>query len=354
MLLAVLAIFDSLHDFLAHRAEGQPVGVITEMTGVLLYWGSCFALLVPIILLAERIGLEFRRRRTLVVMLAAGLAFTYTHTAIYAIVPFHSGTTYQQRFFLDLEYDFALEYLIFAFFILSAYLVHHAAEERQKEIRASELEMSLVDARLRAIEGQLNPHFFFNTLQSISVLAYAGELDSVTEMLGRLSSLLRVSFDKNRPQLIALEKELEFLDSYLAIHRLTFGARLQVKTLIDPEALEAAVPAMLLQPLVENSIVHGVSVKPGEAIIRIGATKTGDHLLLDIADNGPGFQGRTGQSMGVGLSASVSRLRLLFGENCSLNCGASDLGGASVQLRLPFARIAAHSSRISEDHSVKA
>lgn len=345
MLLAVLAVFDSLHDFIARRADGQPVSVLTEMAGALLYWGSCFALLPPIILLVEKVGLDFRRRRTLIVMVIAGLAFTYVHTAIYATAAFlpHTGKTYQQRFFLDLEYDFALEYLIFSVFILSAYLMHHAAEEQEKEIRASELETSLVDARLRAIEGQLNPHFFFNTLQSISVLAYAGELDSVVEMLGRLSSLLRASLDRNRPQFIALAKELEFIDSYLAIHRLTFGARLHVENRIDLDAREAAVPAMLLQPLVENSIVHGVSVQPGAAIIRIDAGRAGDRLLIDVADNGPGFQARPGGSTGVGLSATVSRLRLLFGDDWSIDCGASDLGGASVRLRLPFARVVTHS-----------
>lgn len=337
LLLALLAAFDSLHDFLARRADGQPIDVTTELMGMLLYWGSCFALLQPIILLVEKVGLDFRRRRTVIVMALAGLAFTYVHCAIYAIAPFppHTTMTYPQRFFLYVEFDFALEYLIFAVFILSAYLLQHAAEEREKAIRASEVEMSLVDARLRAIEGQLNPHFFFNTLQSISVLAYAGELDRVVEMLGRLSSLLRVSFDRNRPQFIALAKELEFIDSYLAIHRLTFGARLQVENRIDADAREAVVPAMLLQPLVENSIVHGISVQPGVGIIRIEARRAGGHLLIDVDDNGPGFQPRPRRSAGVGLSATVSRLRLLFGEDCSIDCGASDLGGASVHLRLP-------------------
>lgn len=343
-LLALLAVFDSLHDFLARRADGQPISVLTELMGMLLYWGSCFVLLLPIILLVEKIGLDFRRRRTLAVLAIAGLAFTYVHCAIYAIAPFppHTTKTYQQRFFLDLEFDFALEYLIFSVFVLSAYLMQHAAEERAKEIRASELEASLADARLRAIEGQLNPHFFFNTLQSISVLAYAGELDRVVEMLGRLSSLLRVSLDRNRPQFIALAKELEFIDGYLAIHQLTLGARLQVEKRIDLDAREAAVPAMLLQPLVENSIVHGVSVQPGAAIIRIDAGRAGDRLLIDVADNGPGFQARPGGSTGVGLSATVSRLRLLFGDDWSIDCGVSDLGGASVHLRLPFARIATY------------
>jgi LytS/YehU family sensor histidine kinase len=232
--------------------------------------------------------------------------------------------------------DFAIAYSIYFAVVVSTYLIQHYADLKEGEVRATRLEANLAQTRLRAIEAQLNPHFFFNTLQAISVLALAGEKTAVAEMLGRLSNLLRVMFDKRRPAQIALAAELEFINSYLDIHRLSFDDRLQVVQEIQPETLNAIVPAMLLQPLVENSIVHGLSVKPGHGVIRIGARKTKNHLVIEVEDSGPGFPNSAPSRRGVGLSATEARLNLLFNAEHSIEYDRSPLGGARIRVSLPF------------------
>jgi len=203
-------------------------------------------------------------------------------------------------------------------------------------VRASQLEVGLAQARLRALEAQLNPHFFFNTLQVISAMAMVGQRDRVVETLAQLSNLLRVSFDKHRPPQQRLAEEMEFLDGYLTIQKLCFGTRLTVTNDIQQETLAAIVPTMLLQPLVENAIVHGVAIKPGAGIIRITSRRNGDELLVEVADNGPGFQTPEAHNDGVGLSATQSRLKLLFDSRYRLEYGRSELGGASVRVTMPF------------------
>jgi len=164
----------------------------------------------------------------------------------------------------------------------------------------------------------------------------AGERDSVVEMLVRLSALIRVSFDKHRPQQIPFSTEMEFIDSYLAIHQLSFGRRLTVQRNIAPDTLDACVPAMLLQPLVENAIVHGVAVKPGNGTIRIDARREGDRLVLQVLDSGYGFQPDGPYRSGVGLSATESRLRLLYDNDHTIEYGRSLEGGAAVAVTIPF------------------
>jgi two-component system, LytTR family, sensor kinase len=198
------------------------------------------------------------------------------------------------------------------------------------------MEPRLVSAHLRAIQAQLNPHFFFNTLQGISVLALTGERDSVVEMLSRLSNLIRVSFDERRPQQIRLAAEMEFLESYLALHQLTLGDRLTVKYFIDADTLDADVPTMLLQPLVENAIVHGIAVKPGDGTIRIQSRRQGNTLMLQVADSGPGFR-TSPRRNGIGLSATESRLQLMYGDAHKIEYGCSREGGATVTVVIPFA-----------------
>jgi hypothetical protein len=169
------------------------------------------------IVLVERRGLTFRDPRSVVIICLAGFLFTYVHVAVAAIPRAALAPQYAARFFLHLELDFAPDYCFFWVVVLWTRMYGHFAEIRQKEVRASQLEASVAQARLRAVEGQLNPHFFFNTLQSISALALSGERESVAQVIGRLSGLLRVTFDRNRPQFTSLARELEFLDAYLGV-----------------------------------------------------------------------------------------------------------------------------------------
>lgn len=340
--LTFFAILDSLHDYIARRGEGSPVSPLSELMGGLFYWGPCIAMVPLIIALDRRVPLSFKRAGPLAIHALAGLVFTYFNILIEALWELAPVLNYRAHFFYLLKYDFALLYGFYWLIVVSIYVLRHYEELAEREVRASQLELALGEARLRALQAQLNPHFFFNTLQAISVMALAGERNGVVEMLNRLSSLLRVSFDKHRPQQLPLAAELEFLQGYLDIQQLCFEHRLVIQNEVKPDTLMAYVPTMLLQPLVENAIEHGVAVKPGRGLIRIAASRRGDDLLLEIADSGPGFQASQPYRSGVGLSATESRLKLLFGANHSIEYGASELGGASVKIRIPFLLSAAH------------
>jgi two-component system LytT family sensor kinase len=336
--LTLFAALDSLHDYVAHRGEGNPISVSTEIRCGLLFWLPYFFLAPAAVILVERYRLNFERTRSFVIHGLAGLVFTYVHLMVAAITALPSGPDlpYWGRFFYRLKFDFAIDYLFYFVIVVAAYMLQHYSDLKEGEVRASQLEAGLAQTHLRAIQAQLNPHFFFNTLQGISVLALAGERDSVVEMLGRLSSLLRASFDKHRPQQIPIAAEMEFLDSYLAIHKLSFGQRLHVQFDVASELLNASVPAMLLQPLVENAIVHGIAVKPGDGVIRIDARKAAGFLILRVLDSGPGFQTGGPSRTGIGLAATESRLQLLYGNDCSIGYGRSKEGGALVTINIPF------------------
>jgi two-component system, LytTR family, sensor kinase len=339
--LAVFAALDTVHNYVGLRGEGLPIGV-----GLALWWGTTFwvpyFLLVPATLyLIERFPPDFERAWSFVIHGIAGLVFAYLHVLIVAIGPFYSdrNLTYAARVFNHLRFEFTLDYSLYWCIVAGAYLFQRYSTLKEREVRASQLETAMAQTHLRAIQAQLSPHFFFNTLQAISVLALAGERDSVVEMLSRLSSLIRVSFDAHRPQHIAMSAELEFLESYLSIHQLSFGQRLTVQYDVADDTLDASVPAMLLQPLVENAVMHGVAQKPGAGIIRISARRRDTMLVLEVADSGCGFPTDTPRRNGVGLSATESRLELLYGDAHNIEYGRSPEGGADVTVTIPFSHL---------------
>jgi two-component system LytT family sensor kinase len=191
---------------------------------------------------------------------------------------------------------------------------------------------------------QLNPHFLFNTLNTVSVLALKGERQRVARMLGRLSDLLRLSLENNR-QTQSLRTELEFLDRYLEIEQVRFNDRLSVSVRVDEAAYEAEVPTLLLQPIVENAIKYGFGQTVGPGNVSVVARVKGNVLELFVADTGPGFSDKEvqGASTGVGLANTRARLDQLYGGNYTLTMTNRPEGGALVEMRIPYVRASASS-----------
>lgn len=201
--------------------------------------------------------------------------------------------------------------------------------------RATRLEMQLVQARLDALVGQLQPHFLFNTLHTISAFVLE-DPKQANRMITRLSELLRQSFNRERGPLVTLEEELELLDHYVAIQEARFGDRLRVTFRVDPRAASAVVPTLLLQPLVENAIRHGVVPNGNVAEISIVAAREGDRLHLEVRDNGPGLNGSSGGG-GLGLANTRARLQELYGTSHRFALtNASDPGGALAVIDIPY------------------
>jgi two-component system LytT family sensor kinase len=162
----------------------------------------------------------------------------------------------------------------------------------------------------------------------------------VVETLSQLSSLIRLSFDDRCPQQLPLARELEFLDIYLAIQQLSFGERLVVRRHIAPGVMGAL---MVLQPLVENAIVHGVAKQPGAGAVHIEAAPLEDRLMLRIEDSGPGFTASGEPRARIDLKATQARLKLLYGTEYCIEFGPSRTGGASVTLLIPYVSSATES-----------
>src|ERR1035441_6912384 len=193
-------------------------------------------------------------------------------------------------------------------------------QEREKdalrlELHASELQAQLVQAQLSALKMQLQPHFLFNTLNAIMVLVRQQRSREAEETLGLLGDLLRCVLDDGEAQEVPLRRELEYLQLYLAIEQVRFRDRLRVEIAADPAVLDAAVPHMGLQPIVENAIRHGIGRKSSAGKVQIQASRVNQSVEVTVRDDGPGFPpAAPSRSPGIGLANTRARRHQLYGE----------------------------------------
>jgi sensor histidine kinase YesM len=227
--------------------------------------------------------------------------------------------------------------LMYTLMVLVSHGVLYYRRWRERELRASRLEAQLAQAQLEMLRMQLHPHFLFNTLHSVSALMHS-DVKAADRILALLGDLLRDSLDKVGAQEVTLKQELDFVDRYLEIERTRFRDRLSVKTLVDPEAWDVPVPNLLLQPLVENAIRHGISRRAGAGHLVITAARAGNKLVLGVIDDGPGLPGEgmlRGRG-GVGLANTQARLQQLYGAEASLELRSrADAAGVEVRIELP-------------------
>jgi len=199
-------------------------------------------------------------------------------------------------------------------------------------------EYRLVQAQLQALKAQLQPHFLFNTLNSISALMHE-DVEAADQMVVNLGDLLRATLNEVGGQEVSLRRELEVLDLYLRIQLVRFQDRLKVERDVDPRALDACVPNLVLQPLVENAVKHGIAPHSLDGVIQVGARLEGSTLVLCVRDDGPGLRGQREEiKEGVGLSNTRARLERLYGAAQSMHYGNAAGGGFEVELRIPFRR----------------
>jgi hypothetical protein len=219
-----------------------------------------------------------------------------------------------------------------------AYMVQYYRRLRERELAATRLSAQLADARMQALRMQLNPHFLFNAMNSIAMLVRDARQEAAVDTLEGLSDLLRYVLDDSASQEVKLKRELEFIERYLAIEKIRFQDRLHVEFDVDDDTLEAMVPNLVLQPIVENAIRHGMAGRAAGTTVIVRARKEGEVLRLGISDDGPGFKGtRTARgSGGVGISNTRNRLAQLYGDQASLDAQDASPSGASVTITLPF------------------
>jgi sensor histidine kinase YesM len=208
---------------------------------------------------------------------------------------------------------------------------------RERELRASQLETRLAQAQLDALKMQLHPHFLFNTLNSISVLM-ADDVKAARRMLTRLSELLRASLENVGADEVLLKEELEFLKNYLEIEQTRFQDRLTVRMKVEPAVLDARVPNLILQPLVENAIRHGIAPRAHPGLIEIRAQRLNGMVQLQVLDNGAGLGSATPQNVlkGIGLSNIQARLKQYYGSDHRFEMREANGGGLEVTIAIPF------------------
>ena len=239
---------------------------------------------------------------------------------------------------------FVNQFLVYIAVLTAGYARNFYIRDRRRQREAVELRAQLADARLDALRMQLNPHFLFNTLHAVSALVDRDPA-GVRRMIARLSELLRHTIESRGADEVPLRDELDFLRRYIEIMEVRFQGRLSVTTAVDPDALEALVPNLILQPIVENALEHGANRTTGEGRVEIRARREGDDLVLSVVDNGPGLAGQ--KTDGVGLRNTEARLEQLYGEASSLSIDPADGGGVIAQIRLPF-----HTARDLRTHGV--
>ena len=214
---------------------------------------------------------------------------------------------------------------------------------REREAQAAELAGRLAQAQLQALRMQLNPHFLFNTLHAVSALMLK-DVVAANRMITRLGELLRLTLDTTDQQEVPLKQELEFLGRYLEIEKIRFDDRLAVRMEIEPATLDALVPNLLLQPLVENAIRYAIEPNTGAGKVEISAVRNNGQVVLQVSDNGNGDKSQSARYLndtsfkreGIGLSNTRRRLQQLYGERQSLQLKHCDAGGLLVSIVIPF------------------
>ncbi|MBV9927223.1 MAG: histidine kinase [Acidobacteria bacterium] len=315
----------------------------TQMT-----WAYMWALATPFVLRLVR-RFPFDRKRWLrnatahvlfsaLCLLVVGLL---EHAVLYLTFRRAAGYPYALRNGLSFTISNYTEglsiYLIIAF-LSSAYGYYQ--KYREGELRASRLEAQLSRAQLEALKMQLHPHFLFNTLHSISALL-SKDTEAARTMIARLGDFLRLTLENSGTQEVTLRREMEFLNCYLEIERIRFQDRLTTRVDVQREALDVLVPNLILQPIVENAIRHGIAPRSGPGQIEIRAALKGETLFIRVRDNGPGLPpNRNPQGLlrnGVGLSNTRTRLEHLYGARQRFEIANDPDGGSAVTLEIPLA-----------------
>jgi two-component system LytT family sensor kinase len=225
--------------------------------------------------------------------------------------------------------------MVYCILLIVWYATDSQKRAHIEQERATQLSAQLAKTQLQALKMQLHPHFLFNTLNSISELMHH-DIRAADEMMVRLGDFLRLTLDPNVSQEVTLEKELEFLRHYLEIEQVRFKDRLKVEMHIQPDTRHARVPYLLLQPVVENAIRHGISTKADGGILEISSEKENGFLHITIQDNGRGVDQKEIKE-GLGLSNTKSRLEKLYGDRFQFELSNRPGSGTIVELTIPFA-----------------
>ncbi|GAB2543256.1 sensor histidine kinase [Rhodanobacter koreensis] len=338
---AVVMLF-AMQNFVADVMNGRTWSAWDYLRWSGIRWYTWAALAPLVFRLAERYPIHASLRlRGLGAQLIASMTVTLLALVIGAFV----STAFEPS-----SFDEQLRYFL-GFYVATGLLTYWALyavqravqfyeEKTHREVEASQLATELAQSRLRALKSQLQPHFLFNTLHAIATLLDEDTL-SAEDMLLRLSDLLRAFLEDYDGQEVSLRRELVLLDLYLGIQRIRFKDRLTTQIYVAPDTLDCAVPSLILQPIVENAITHGISKRIGVDCIEIESRREGDTLCIDVRNRNSTLEAGAASASGhgIGLSNTDLRLRELYGDVAQVRLDMIWPEGVVCRLRLPFREI---------------
>lgn len=343
----LFGLFFTSQEYLRMAYAGRPL----DLRRTLAAWmGSAYvwAVLTPLVFyLARRFPLESGRlKRNIPIHLAASVVVALIELLVFVLVAPYIGLPPLRNSFSEflttaIVIDFHFNLLTYWAILGICVVIDYYQRYRERELKAYQLEARLAQAQLQVLKMQLHPHFLFNTLHAISTLMHR-DVEAADRMIARLSDLLRISLETVGVQEVPLKQELEFLGKYLEIQQTRFRDRLGVDINVAPETLDARVPNLILQPLVENAIRHGIIPRVAPGRIEIHAWRDNGTLQLEVRDNGRGLDAESQETLkeGLGLSNTRARLSQLYGAEHRFSLRNNPAGGLVVSLAIPFSESA--------------
>lgn len=331
-----LALLFAVTSSLTYMSTGRPPRWGLTVSMALADWWVWAALTFPVLWLAGRLPIE---RATLLRNLPLHLlAAVFVSIVKVAIDRWVRRAVFGFPVSYFLISNLAPQFIIYWAIVGSSHGLTYYRRSRERELRASHLEARLAETRLQLLQMQLQPHFLFNTLHAISELVHE-DPETADRMIGGLSDLLReaLNLDASGVRKVPLAEELALLNRYIEIQTARFGDRLKVIVNADERAIDVQVPSLILQPLVENAIRHGLASRAVLGRIDVRATAADDRLIIEVADDGAGLESPDIQE-GVGLGNTRARLQERYGSQYSLDIRSRPSGGVSVIMSVPLRR----------------
>jgi len=350
---AAIGLLECAKDYVMLQIQGGERPLLSVLRDNGLWWGLWMLVMPIVIWLAQRFRFDGGRwRRSSAVHGTTSIVLSVVHIAVFGVAYFWAngptpwGPTvermisyFESRYIATDFFIYAAALSVYYAFAYFARFRHLALVAAQIESRAARLQLNLAEARIHALRMELNPHFLFNTLNAVAGLVRKREHDAAVDMLARLGDLLRTTLDREMPAEIPLADELSYLGRFVDIELVRFGDRLHVTWDVDADVRTALVPPLILQPLVENALRHGIARRPGPALLRVSARRSGLHVELAVRDSGDGLSPIDGRAPreGIGLSNTRARLAELYGpEAASLDVADVPGGGVRARVLLPF------------------
>jgi sensor histidine kinase YesM len=273
--------------------------------------------------------------------LGAALLFSLAYVLLGALVGMvdsrvtGESATYGEIFHPLLARTFPYNLLVYGVIVAVSHALDYYRKYHDRTVQTLELEKRLTEARLQALLHQLEPHFLFNTLNGIASLMHS-DVDAADRMLVRLSELLRITMSHTGAPQTTLREEIAFLEKYLDIEKIRFRSRLEVTIALEDGAADAQIPSLILQPIVENAVRHGIEPNARPGRIELRARREGGRIILTVTDNGGGIPEGGPSRQGIGLANTRARLAEIYGSSQKFELVNSPDGGLCVRMEMPF------------------